>query len=77
MVQFHFFHFRQLITILKDLSDNFKNIYFIFFNVYLFLREKESASRGGSEREGDTRSEAGLQAQCLYRARCGAQTHEP
>ena len=32
-----------------------------FFNVYLFLRERERAheSRGGAEREGDRRSEAG------------------
>ena len=34
-------------------------IYWIFFNVYLFLTERESMSRGGSEREGDTESEAG------------------
>ena len=35
----------------------------ILFNVYLFLRERErerqSVSRGGAEREGDTGSEAG------------------
>ena len=34
---------------------------FFFFNVYLFLREREerkSTSRGGAEREGDTESEA-------------------
>ena len=33
----------------------------IFFNVYLFLRERvrHSMSRGGPEREGDTESEAG------------------
>ena len=32
-----------------------------FFNVYLFLRdtERQSMSRGGAEREGDTESEAG------------------
>ena len=32
-----------------------------FFNVCLFLREiqRQSASRGGAEREGDTESEAG------------------
>ena len=32
-----------------------------FFNVYLFLREREtqSASRGGAERQGDTESETG------------------
>ena len=30
-----------------------------FFNVYLFLRERQRASRGGVEREGDTGSEAG------------------
>ena len=33
----------------------------IFFNVYLFLgdRERQSMSMGGAEREGDTESEAG------------------
>ena len=32
-----------------------------FFNVYLFLRnrERQSVSGGGAEREGDTESEAG------------------
>ena len=30
------------------------------FNIYLFFeRERERASRGGAEREGDTESEAG------------------
>ena len=29
------------------------------FNVYLFLKERQSVNRGGSEREGDTESEAG------------------
>ena len=35
--------------------------YYYYFNVYLFLREKErqSVSRGGAEREGDTESKAG------------------
>ena len=30
-----------------------------FFNVYLFLKERESVSGGGAKREGDTESEAG------------------
>ena len=30
-----------------------------FLNAYLFLRERQSESRGGAEREGDTESEAG------------------
>ena len=30
-----------------------------FFNVYLFLRARESESGGGAEREGDTESTAG------------------
>ena len=30
-----------------------------FFNVYLFLRERQNVSEGGAEREGDTESEAG------------------
>ena len=29
------------------------------FNIHSFLREKQSMSRGGAEREGDTESEAG------------------
>ena len=31
----------------------------IFFNVYLFLRQRQSMNRGGAEREGDTESETG------------------
>ena len=31
----------------------------IFFSVYIFLRERQSVSRKGTEREGDTESEAG------------------
>ena len=27
---------------------------YLFFNVYLVLRERESSSKGGAEREGDT-----------------------
>ena len=34
-------------------------------NVYLFLRERESVSRGGTEREGDTESEAGSRLQAV------------
>ena len=30
-----------------------------FFNIYLFLRQRESMNGGGAEREGDTESEAG------------------
>ena len=33
--------------------------FFFFFNVYLFLRERQSVSRGGAEREGDTEYKAG------------------
>ena len=32
--------------------------FFFFFNVYLFLRDRQSISRGGAEKEGDTESEA-------------------
>ena len=32
---------------------------FYFFNIYLFLRDRQSKSRGGAEREGHTESEAG------------------
>ena len=42
---------------------------FIIFNVYLFLREREtgrqSASRGGTEREGDIESEAGSRVRAV------------
>ena len=35
--------------------------FFLFFKVYLFLRDRDrqSVCRGGAEREGDTESEAG------------------
>ena len=32
---------------------------FFFFNIYLFLRQRESMNGGGAEREGDTEWEAG------------------
>ena len=40
---------------------------FIFFNVYLLLRDREtqSVSRGGVEREGDTESKAGSRLQAV------------
>ena len=40
---------------------SFHLLIYLFLNVYSFLkdRERESASRGGAEREGDTESEAG------------------
>ena len=37
--------------------------FFLNFYVYLFLRERQSTSRRGSEREGDTESEAGSRLQ--------------
>ena len=50
---------------------NFYLFIFNFFNVYLFLRERErkSVSREGAEREGDTESQAVsmLSAQSLKR----------
>ena len=50
------------------------NLFFYFFNVYLFLRDRERqrVSWEGAEREGDTESEAGSR----HRAQCGAQTRE-
>ena len=41
------------------MKNNKKIIVAFFFNVYLFLRERESMSSRGAEREGDTESEAG------------------
>ena len=36
-------------------------MFWVFFlNLYLFLRERDSASREGTEREGDTESETGF-----------------
>ena len=40
----------------KNVSDNF---FKIFFNAYLFLRQRQSVNGGGSEKEGDTESETG------------------
>ena len=41
----------------RFISANFFFNFLVMF--YLFLRESESMSRGGAEREGDTESEAG------------------
>ena len=38
---------------------------FFFFNVCSFLRDREIASRGGAEREGDTESEAGFRLRAV------------
>ena len=51
-----------LFTRYLNLFSCFSFLFFlIFFNVYLFLRERErqSASGGGAERTGDRESEAG------------------
>ena len=51
---------------LAALHSQFYIIFLIFFNVYLFLRDRETERQretesegGGAEREGDTESEAG------------------
>ena len=36
-----------------------------FFNVYLFLRQRESTNGGGAERKGDTESEAGSRLRAI------------
>ena len=45
----------------QNLSTEVSTFFFflIFFNVYLFLRQRQSMNGGGAEREGDTESEAG------------------
>ena len=37
----------------------------IFFNIYLFLRQRESMNRGGLEKEGDTESETGFRLRAV------------
>ena len=36
-----------------------------FFNVYLFLRQRQSVSRGGAERGGDTEYETGSRLRAI------------
>ena len=38
---------------------------FLFFNVLLFIFERENMSRGGAEKQGDTESEAGFRLQVV------------
>ena len=61
MVAFNICLFIIYLFIYSRFSPKLLNIFFNFFNVYLFLRdsERQSASRGGAEREGDAESEAG------------------
>ena len=54
---------------------------FFLICIYFWDTERQSANRGGAEREGDTESEAGSRLQapsCQHRVWCGAQarTHE-
>ena len=59
------YHDVQQLANLIQSTDSLVNVggssifFFNFFNVYLFLRQRQSVSRGGAEREGDTESEAG------------------
>ena len=39
--------------------------FFLFFNVYLFLRERQSVSWEGAQKEGDTESKAGSKLQAV------------
>ena len=39
--------------------------FLIVFSLYLFLRERQSVSRGVAEREGDTESEAGSRLRAI------------
>ena len=48
-----------------------KNILFFLMFISERERERQSMSRGGAEREGDTA------LSCQHRAHCGAQIHEP
>ena len=50
-----------MIQSIFDIKAGYSPNQFLFFNVYLLLRDKErqSVSRGGAEREGDIESEAG------------------
>ena len=44
----------------------FKVTHFFSFNIYLFLKERETEhKRGGTEREGDTESKAGSRFQAV------------
>ena len=55
------------------------SFYFLIFLMCIFEREwaRASISRGRTEREEDTGSEAGSRLlSCQHRARCGARTHE-
>ena len=55
-------------------EDSGYGLCWFFFNVYLFLRARDSMSWGGAKREGDRESQAGCSYQ--HRARCGALSQE-
>ena len=53
-----------------------QNLFKIFFNVYFWERERQSASRGGAEREGETVWSKLQALSCQHRAQHGAWTHK-
>ena len=67
-------------TIFDLMWINILFLFLLFFNVYLLLRDRErqSMSRGGAEREGDTESEAGSRLRAVStEPDVGLETHKP
>ena len=51
--------------------------YYFFLHLFIyFVRERQSASRGGAKREGE-RGNPKQASSCQHSARCGAGTHGP
>ena len=61
-------------VLLKQEDEKKVCFFFIFLNVSLFLRERETEHKQGKGRE---RGRHGIWSSCQHRAWCGAQTHEP
>ena len=54
-----------------------RDLFFFFFNIYYFERERQSVSGGGADSKGDTESEAGSRLRAVStEPDAGAQTHK-
>ena len=62
-----YFHFQQRFCFVSTQVELAEVLFFFFLslNIYLFLREGQSTSGGGTEREGDTETEAGPRLQAV------------
>ena len=66
-----------LVQMVSTTHCSLQSVLFFFLNLLLRDKVRQSMSRGGTEREGDTIQNRLQALSCRHRAQSGAQTHKP